>query len=147
MSLPVQLTLTALSVALGTALQISGLGGPVANAVAWSAVAFLLAMLLLQHMRGEAGSALHGEVARRARRFGNDLIAFSRRRHASSPRDRRATWRSWLTGSQFRREYDADTMSLFRERFGEGLLQLVDDMRSVGLIGRASCRERVLCVV
>ncbi|HUC08659.1 MAG TPA: hypothetical protein VMR96_11290 [Solirubrobacterales bacterium] len=109
--------------------------------MAWLMVLGLVALLSLQFLRGRRGSALRGDVSRKARRLGNDLVAFSRRRLASVPRDEGAAWRQLLGGSKPRREYEADTMSLFRERFSEGLLQLIDDLRNAGLIGLAEARS------
>lgn len=133
MSTTAEVTVAALSIALGTALQISGLGGPLARTVAWSAVVMLAAFLVFQHAtkRGKAAISVT-DLAHRSWQLGHDLVNFRRSRKASAPRRARRWWAA-LTNSK--REYEADTMSLFRERFGEALQEVVDELRGTGLVG------------
>lgn len=128
-----------LSVALGTALQASGVGGPVASVAAWSVVVLLTVFLLFQHARTGRGEGSLSDLALRTRRMGHSLVDFGRVRRASAPRQMGHRW--WFGRSHSRREYEDDTMSLFRERFGEPLLKVVDDLRRTGLIGLAEARR------
>lgn len=133
MSTKTEVTFAALSIALSTALQVSGLGGSLVNVIAWTAVAMLLASLIFQHIRKVKGAGSMTDLGHRTWQLGHDLVNFKRSRKAFTPKWTKP--RLWIGPSSSKREYEADTMSIFSQRFERVLHKVVDELRIMGLVG------------
>ena len=138
---------TALSVALGFALQISGFGGPVAGIVAWTFVAVVAAAALWLYLRRRSGDSLR--ALRKVLDLGHEIESFVRLRTRSAPppaphRRPLIPWRGRDDASKLgsnREVYDADTMLLFEQRFIKPLASAVESLRKLGRLGHAEANS------
>jgi hypothetical protein len=110
----------ALPVAIGAGIQVSGIGGTTAAIVAWSLVGAVLVYLAWDALRGVDDR--EEPVGETARNLGKELLTFAQGRHAQH-----------RAGSA--RAFDADTMSLFHELFGDRVVWVIDKLRDTGRIG------------
>ena len=110
----------ALPVAIGAGIQVSGIGGTTAAIIAWSLVGLVLVYLAWDALRGAGGK--EEPVGETARGLGKELLTFAQGRHAQH-----------RAGSA--RAFEADTMSLFHERFGDRVVWVIDKLRDTGRIG------------
>jgi len=139
---------TALSVALGFALQISGFGGPVARIVAWAFVAVVATAALWLYLRRRSGDSLRKALPK-VLDLGHEIESFVRLRARSAPppapqRRPLIPWRGRDDASKpvsNREVYDADTMLLFEQRFIKPLASAVESLRKLGRLGHAEANS------
>jgi len=131
----------ALPIAISAGIQASGLAGTVVSVMAWGIAAAVVLYLLFDAM-GDPGSG-EDDVGHDARVLGKELIDFSQTRQTIAPstqRDGRPFAGSGLLGFRPPRRpestaFEADTMSLFNERFGDRVVRVIDKLREAGRLG------------
>lgn len=132
----------ALPVAIGAALQISGLTGPTLTIVAWVLVGLTTAFLVV-HTIWSRRKNLRVGWASGWHRLGEDLVAFRKDRRTDSltmtsltwPPRRVAPWHRKRRRAEHQQLHDADTMLLFGELFGKRVHRSLRELREAGLIG------------
>jgi hypothetical protein len=127
-------------VALGIAVELSGIEGALAAVLAWVAVAAGIAFVLLSLVAGHPRATRRSCVKRirpvpldrRLVQVGNKIIRYKHERDADAP----GSDGSSLLLKPFRvtreiresREYEQDTLSIYRERFAPRVRGLVSDL-------------------
>jgi hypothetical protein len=145
-----RVAIVAFPIAISFALQVSGIAGTKAEIVAWSVVGVvgvgLVGELIWRRSREE-------EVAPAATCLGRELVGFIQQRRAMSPPTRESTvtrpqlLRLFRRGrspkTKAERAYDADTMTLYQERFADRVIAVVQNLRSAGRLGAGEAQELV----
>lgn len=140
----------AISIAVGFALQVSGLGGPVVSAIAWVVVALLVGLAVFLRLHG-SGPSTTSDTLHGALRLGRDMLNFIqlRRSRAPSPSPPSRARFGFLPGryplaDRAQTEaYDAETMSLWTGRFAKRLSATVAELHRFDQIGPEEARRLI----
>jgi hypothetical protein len=113
----------ALSLAISTALEFSGLGGPIPTLIAATTAVALAIYLLRTRGSEDAQVGVASGLGDRCQRLGNELVVFARRRESEN-----AGWPA-------QRAHETDTSSLYATRFASEVVALLRDLVREGCLG------------
>jgi hypothetical protein len=146
-----ELTIAALSIAVGAAIQVSGFGGTTAVLIAWASVAMILIGIAGSFFFRRQGQVTTEDAALQASRLGRELVHFVQTREAIAPStgEPARSFRMFKSLHRSRPErasresFDHDTMDIFQQRFAERVIDVTHNLRSVGRIGAGEYQNLV----